>query len=168
MKKVIFGVLAGMCAFGAVAADAPLWLRNVAISPDGGTVAFTYKGDIYTVPVDGGAARQITSDKAYDSYPVWSPDGSRIAFASKRAGSEDVFVIDANGGTARRLTTNSGSEQPKAWLDNETVLFAASGAPGRMAAQGPFASQIYSVKVDGSRPVMYSTIPMAAISVRPD
>lgn len=168
MKKVIIGAIAGMCVLGAAAADAPLWLRNVAISPDGSTIAFTYKGDIYTVPAGGGAARQITSDKAYDSYPVWSPDGSRIAFSSKRAGSEDVFVIAATGGTATRLTTNSGSEQPKAWLDNETVLFSADIAPDRKAAQGPFAAQVYSVKTDGSRPVMYSTIPMAALSVRPD
>lgn len=168
MKKVVIGALGSVFALSASAAEVPLWLRNVAISPDGSTVAFTYKGDIYTVPAAGGEARQITSDKAYDSYPVWSPDGSKIAFASKRAGSEDIFVIDANGGTARRLTTNSGSEQPKAWLDNHTILYVAAGAPSREAAQGPFSSQVYSVTTDGSRPVMYSTIPMAALSVRPD
>lgn len=158
--------LAGACAMG-VSAQSPLWLRNVAISPDGDTVAFTYKGDIFTVPVTGGTALQITSNSAYDSYPVWSPDGSKIAFMSRRDGSDDVFVVDAKGGTAKRLTTHSGSEQPKAWLDNETILFSASLAPSSEAAQGPFSSQIYSVKTDGSRPKMFSTIPMAALSVDP-
>ena len=42
-------------------AAAPLWLRNVAISPDGTTIAFTYKGNIFTVPAKGGDARQLTS-----------------------------------------------------------------------------------------------------------
>ena len=167
MKKLILAALAGTCAVGAMA-ESPLWLRNVAISPDGTTIAFTYKGDIFTVPAAGGTARQITSNPAYDSYPVWSPDGSKIAFMSHRDGSDDVFVVDAKGGTAKRLTTYSGSEQPKAWLDNETVLFTANLTPSAQAAQGPFAAQVYEVKTDGSRPRMYSTIPMAAISVGAD
>ncbi len=87
---------------------------------------------------------------------------------SHRDGSDDVFVVDAKGGTAKRLTTYSGSEQPKAWLDNETVLFTANLTPSAQAAQGPFAAQVYEVKTDGSRPRMYSTIPMAAISVGAD
>ncbi len=87
---------------------------------------------------------------------------------SHRDGSDDVFVVDAKGGTAKRLTTYSGSEQPKAWLDNETVLFTANLTPSAQAAQGPFAAQVYEVKTDGSRPRMYSTIPMAAISVAAD
>ena len=38
-------------------AQTPLWLRDVAVSPDGCTIAFTYRGDIYTVPFAGGQAR---------------------------------------------------------------------------------------------------------------
>lgn len=58
----------------------PKWLRDAAISPDGTTVAFTYKGDIFTVPVKGGTAVQITSNQAYDGVPVWSKDGKKHCF----------------------------------------------------------------------------------------
>lgn len=166
MKKlliVLSAITTGLAA--GAATTAPLWLRNSAISPDGSTIAFTYKGDIYTVPATGGQARQITSNQAYDSYPVWSPSGSMIAFSSYRDGSEDLFVIDANGGTARRLTTAAGSERPMAWLDDNTVLFSARLMPDAQAAQGPFASQVYTVDLAGHRPKMYSTLPMSAMSV---
>lgn len=166
MKKLI-SAIAALTAVGAAgaAAQAPLWLRNSAISPDGKTIAFTYKGDIYTVPVQGGAARQITSNGAYDSYPVWSPSGNSLAFSSDRDGSEDIYVVDAQGGTARRLTTGSGSERPMAWLNDSTVLFSARLMPAPGAAQGPFAAQVYSVDLGAHRPKMYSTLPMSAMSV---
>ena len=76
-----------MTALAQEPSEGPLWMRYSAISPDGSTIAFAYKGDIFTVPVTGGQARQITSNAAFDSRPVWSPDGSRIAFASYRMGS---------------------------------------------------------------------------------
>ena len=66
MKKTLLTLLAATIATAA-AAQAPAWLRNSAISPDGSRIAFTYKGDIFTVPVAGGTARQITADKAYDT-----------------------------------------------------------------------------------------------------
>ena len=55
------------------------WLRYPSISPDGKTVAFSYKGDIYLVDSEGGEARQLTSNPAYDYSPVWSPDGKTLA-----------------------------------------------------------------------------------------
>ena len=79
----------------AAMADAPLWLRDVAISPDGTTVAFTYKGDIYTVPVAGGRANRLTTSQAYDSKPSWRPDGKQIVFRSNREGSDDLYIMNA-------------------------------------------------------------------------
>lgn len=81
-----------------VMAETPLWLRDVAISPDGKSIAFTYKGDIYSVAPSGGEARQLTSDKAFDSKPVWTPDSRKIVFRSDREGSDDIFIMNANGG----------------------------------------------------------------------
>ena len=145
----------------------PLWMRYPAISPDGTTIAFAYKGDIYSVPVTGGEARQITTNAAYDTHPVWSPDGKKIAFQSDREGSLDIFIIDAKGGTPTRLTTNSSTETPIAFADNDHVLFSASLMP--TAKSIIFASntfpQVYKVSTNGGRPELFSTLPMEDISI---
>jgi Tol biopolymer transport system component len=50
-------------------------------------------GDIWTVSADGGPATAIMSDAPWDGFPVWSPDGSMIAFHSDRGGSADIWVL---------------------------------------------------------------------------
>ena len=171
-KKLISAAL-GLIAFSSVMSaqnDAPSWMRYCSISPDGTTIAFTYKGDIYTVPVEGGLARQITTNPAYDTYPVWSPDGSRIAFSSNRMGSNDVFIISKDGGTAVRLTTHSGGERPVAFKDNNTLLFSAFIMPDAESMQFPSSQfyQIYSVNTQGGRPQMFSSLPLEDICFSQD
>lgn len=163
MRNLILAAAAAV-SLSAMADEAPLWLRNVAISPDGTTVAFTYKGDVFTVPLKGGRASRLTFGGSYNTSPVWSPDGERIAFSSNREGSFDIFIIDACGGTPSRLTTNSGTETPLTFLNDSTVLFSANIQPSRLAAQGPFASQVYTVSTSASRPKLYSSIPAMAVS----
>lgn len=168
MKKLLFGI-AALCVAGfASAQNAPLWMRHCAISPDGTTIAFTYKGDIYTVPVTGGRAMQITTNPAYDTRPVWSPDSKQIAFASDRMGSLDVYLVSSQGGEPRRLTTHSGSETPLAFTDAGHILFAADIMPSAESitfpSNGQF-SQVYRVSVEGGRPMMFSSMPMECISI---
>ena len=145
----------------------PLWMRFCAISPDGSTIAFSYKGDLFTVPVQGGTARQLTSNAEYDAYPVWSPDGQRVAFASAREGSLDVYLIDKDGGAPKRLTTDSGNETPLCFLDNGTVLFEATNIP--TAKSILFASrsfpQVYQVSTDGGRARLFSELPMQDLDI---
>ena len=146
----------------------PLWMRFCAISPDGQTIAFSYKGDLFTVSTQGGTAHQLTSNAAYDAYPVWSADGQRIAFASAREGSLDVFVINKDGGTPTRLTTDSGNETPLCFLDDGTVLFEATDMPTAQSIL--FASrsfpQVYQVSTSGgSRPRLFSALPMQDLSI---
>lgn len=170
MKNLLFA-MALCCAAGASGSDNPLWLRNSAISPDGSTVAFTYKGDIFTVPVSGGRATQLTTDSAHDTKPMWSPDGKRIAFNSDRNGSMDIYIVDAGGGTPRRITTNSGKEDLRAWLGNDTVVFATSQMPDVNAAQGSFTAQTYKVAIGSDkagRPEMMMSWPSQAMSVAAD
>ena len=160
-------VAGALMAVSAIAQTNPLWMRYCAISPDGQTIAFSYKGDIFTVPSQGGTAHQVTSNDAYDAYPVWSPDGQRIAFASAREGSLDVYIVDRQGGTPRRLTTDSGSETPLCFKDDGTVLFEATNMPTAQSIL--FASrsfpQVYQVSVDGGRARMFSAMPMQDLSI---
>ena len=128
MKSIFTTFLLGF-SLAACADSQPLWLRHPAISPDGQTIAFTYKGDIFTVAAGGGEARQLTTHPAYDSYPGWSRDGRQIVFASTREGSMDIYLMDREGGTSRRLTTDSSEEIPMAFSDNTHVLFSADGMP---------------------------------------
>lgn len=150
--------------------DSPLWMRYSAISPDGTTIAFAYKGDIFTVPVQGGEARQITSNAAFDSYPVWSPDGSRIAFASYREGDANVYIVDRQGGTPKKVTTHSANEYPIVFRDNSTLLYEAAIQPSAESLQFPGSTQVYSINIDeeGVRPVMFSTLELNDINFSKD
>ena len=170
MKKIFLSAAAFFLTGWALAQESPLWMRHCSISPDGTMIAFTYKGDIYTVPVNGGRATQLTTNPAYDTNPVWSPDSRTIAFASDRMGSLDVFVVSREGGVPRRITTYSGSETPITFKDNEHVLFGAAIQPSVEDIQFPSSvfEQVYEVGVKGGRPVMVSSMPMENISIRKD
>lgn len=166
MKHLALLVAALTATAMASGAEAPRWLRQTALSPDGTVIAFTYKGDIFTVPATGGRATQITSSAAYDTAPYFSPDGRRIAFSSNRNGSQDVFVVDATGGTPVRLTTHSGSESVRGWLNDSTVIFSADIMPSPRDLNGPFFVQVYTVSTTpGSRPVQLQSLAMDALSV---
>ncbi|MDE7025551.1 MAG: peptidase S41, partial [Paramuribaculum sp.] len=150
----------------------PLWMRDVKISPNGDQIAFTYKGDIYKVSSKGGHATRLTAQPgSYESAPVWSPDGSTIAFASDRYGGGDVFVMSAEGGTPTRLTFNSAKETPVAFTpDGKNVIFVASIQAPASTAQFPTArlSQVYSVPVSGGRAVQILGTAAESLSFLPD
>ena len=170
MMKTTLTIVALALATSVSAQESPLWMRYCAISPDGSAVAFTYKGDIYTVPTTGGTARQLTTNAAYDTHPVWSPDSKHLAFCSNREGSMDVYVMQREGGTPRRLTTNSNSETPIAFKDNNTVLYTSSIMPSAKSIifANRMLPQVYEVGTNGSRPHLFSALPMMDISIRPN
>ena len=58
----------------ASAAESSLWLRYPAIAKDAQTIAFSYRGDLWRVSSNGGMATHLTTNEAYDSMPIWSPD----------------------------------------------------------------------------------------------
>ncbi len=69
------------------------WI-SLDVSPDGRHIAFELLGHIYEMPIEGGDARALTSGRSWNSFPRYSPDGTRIAITSDRGGSEDVWILD--------------------------------------------------------------------------
>src|SRR5277367_6562445 len=101
---------------GPTLAQEPIrFARTPDISPDGKLVAFSYLGDIWVVDAWGGVAHPVTMHEKHDIYPVFSPDGKKIAFSSNRHGSYDVFVVPVKGGKPARLTFDSADDLVNAW-----------------------------------------------------
>ena len=151
--KIVFAVLA-IFFFPTLLNASPLWLRYPAISPDGENVVFSYKGDLFSVPVNGGQAIPLTVNDSYDFVPVFSPDGSKIAFSSDRYGDFDIFVMPSGGGDATRLTYYSTGDFPSDFApDGSAVIFSASRLDDYENVQFPSGAltELYSVPVNGGR-----------------
>ena len=74
------------------------------VSPDGRSLLFVHRGDIWHVSVRGGQARRLTFHPATESQPRFSPDGQSIAFVSDRTGSRQVFIMGLDGAAPRQVT----------------------------------------------------------------
>jgi Tol biopolymer transport system component/imidazolonepropionase-like amidohydrolase len=83
--------------------DEGTWM-SLDLSPDGKTIVFDILGDLYTVPITGGAATRITSGSGFDGQPRFSPDGKSIVFVSDRSGSENMYLVSPDGSNVRPLT----------------------------------------------------------------
>ncbi len=113
------------------------------LSPDGRTAAFTVStydpeedrsnADIWLLDVATGSARRLTSNKASDTSPAFSPDGKRLAFLSRREGDKatQLYVIARDGGEAERLTEMPlGVSNPKWFPDGKRIAFVSSVVGG--------------------------------------
>jgi tricorn protease len=95
-------------------------LQNASLSPTGQRALFEYRGEIFTVPKEKGDWRNITNTSgAADRYPVWSPDGKRIAWFSDASGEYQLLITD-----------QEGLEKPKAiTIPNPTFFFRPQWSP---------------------------------------
>jgi Tol biopolymer transport system component/C-terminal processing protease CtpA/Prc len=165
MRRRVWSALLLWLVLGALPAsgeEEASWLRYPAISPDGSTLVFSYRGDLWTVPSTGGTATPLTLHDAQDTMPVWSHDGSKIAFASDRYDNFDVWVIPATGGAARRLTMHSAHDMPSSFTaDDQGVLFSSARLDSVDCVQFPTGAQpeLYRVSLEGGMPAQVLTTP---------
>lgn len=130
-----------LCAFS----QQHLLLRHPAINNDGSLIAFSYQGDIWTVPSSGGRPMRLTVHEAYESNPVFSPDGRSIAFSGSRYGNADIFTIPVSGGTPRRLTFHSAADNISSWPKADQIMFTTY----REFRQIEGVPEIYAIKPQG-------------------
>ena len=161
MMKRWIALAAMVFSLASNAQNTPLWMRYPSLSPDGKTIVFSYKGDLYKVPATGGEAYPLTIHEAYDYMPVWSHDGKWIAFASDRYGNFDVYIMPATGGEAKRLTYNSANDYPYDFtVDNKSVLFGTNRNDIYTSARFPQRNlflKLYEVPVTGGRSVLFNS-----------
>ena len=107
----------------AVSADSgPLLLQNPTLSKT--QIAFNFGGDIWIVDRDGGDAQRLVTGTGTLSRPIFSPDGTEIAYTGNYDGNDDVYVVAATGGEPRRLTFHPGSDVAVGWTnDGKSILF---------------------------------------------
>lgn len=74
------------------------------VSPDGQTIIFNLLGDIYAIDAKGGDARPVLTGQAFETAPVYSPDGKSIAFVSDRSGVTNLWVADADGTSPHQVS----------------------------------------------------------------
>ncbi|MBQ7072125.1 MAG: PD40 domain-containing protein [Bacteroidales bacterium] len=155
MKKLLFSILFAAAAFSAMADEARL-LRFPATN--GQEVVFSYAGDLYTVSINGGEAKRITSHIGYEMFARYSPDGKTLAFTGEYDGNREVYLMPAIGGQPERITytsTNSRDELGDRMGPNNIVMTWSNDGKNiyyRNRIGDGFPGNLWSVTTDGAMP----------------
>lgn len=110
------------------------WI-SLDVSPDGETIVFDLLGDLYTLPIEGGAATRITEGLAFDAQPRFSPDGKSVVFVSDRSGGDNVWTMRLDFSDTTQVTRgNTNLYFSPAWLPGgEEIVVARAGGLGGAA-----------------------------------
>lgn len=156
MKKILLTAFAAIAALSAYGENETRLLRFPATN--GTDIVFSYAGDLYTVPVNGGEARRLTSHIGYEAFARYSPDGQTIAFTGEYDGNREVYTIPAIGGEPVRLTyssTNGRDDMGDRMGPNNIVMSwtpDGSGIVYRNRISDGFSAKLWTVSRDGGMP----------------
>lgn len=157
MKKnlLIFSMLLAFGTLSLQAQNEAKMLRFPAIH--GNQVVFSYAGDLYTVDINGGEARQLTNDPdGFEIFARFSPDGKNIAFTGQYDGNTEVYVMPAQGGEPKRVTYTATLDRDDlsdrmgpnnivmTWKDNENIVYRS-----RRITWDDFVGQLFVANING-------------------
>ncbi len=140
---------------------------DVALSPDGQWLIFTMLGHLFQLPVTGGTAEQLTFGPYYDTDPVFSPDGARVAFVSDRDGSEgNVFVLELATGQITQVTHESWAGRPVWTPDGQAIVYLSfMRDPTHFGVPTAMPALVRQLALGGGEPETLSTPPRLFRSV---
>jgi tricorn protease len=108
-------------------------------------IVFSYAGDLWSVAREGGDARRLTTGPGVETDPVFSPDGTQIAFTGEYDGNVDVYVMPAEGGVPRRLTWHPANDFALGWSrDGKRILFRSARANFSRS------NRLFTIPLDGA------------------
>ncbi|HEU0185654.1 MAG TPA: PDZ domain-containing protein, partial [Blastocatellia bacterium] len=131
---------------GGLAQEKPLLMRQPTMSRT--QIVFSYAGDLWIAPRNGGEASRLTTGVGNESSPQFSPDGTTVAFTGEYDGNVDLYTVPASGGVPKRVTYHPGPDLLAGWTpDGKQLLFASQ----RASTSGRFL-RLFTIPVDGAFP----------------
>ena len=154
IRRFFAVIIATLCPLAVTAQTSHPLLQRPAFN--GNLIAFSYAGDLWTVDRNGGHASRLTTGTGIETDPVFSPDGSMIAFTGEYDGNTDVFVVPATGGVPKRLTYHPAADSAVGWTpDGKYVIFRSNRESG-----SPRYTKLFKVSLNGGLPIALP-LPMA-------
>lgn len=150
-KRIIFAlVLAAFLSTGSVyAAEESRLMRYPDIHGD--KIVFSYGGDLWLVPSEGGTATRLTTHIGGESFAKFSPDGKTIAFSAGYDGNFDVYTIPAEGGVPKRITWHPKGDMTLDWHPSGKKILYRSNKDAK-TNPGPRYDRLYTIGADGGYP----------------
>ena len=127
MKQIVvfYTALVGLFFPGFLEAKEKIYLPNQpSLSPDGQTLLFSWRGDVWCVPTQGGDAKRLTRHPGTDMSPCFSPNGKEIAFISNRGQGTQIYIMPKDGGEPVQLTHHSEGYNLEGWYPDGSALLA--------------------------------------------
>jgi tricorn protease len=153
-RQFLAFVFAALCPLVVAAQASHPLLQRPAFN--GSLIVFSYAGDLWTVDRNSGRASRLTTGTGIETDPVFSPDGSMIAFTGEYDGNTDVFVVPAIGGVPKRLTYHPAADYAVGWTpDGKNVIFRSN-----RSSDSPRYTKLFQVSLSGGLPTALP-LPMA-------